>query len=341
MNRYSSAALVIAAMGLSSAAFAADSKPEQKAAITTSDLFDKLPKAKLEIPKTATLPKSIPVSEKVDGFYVEVPPHYKGVKEGPTYAMVYASSEDAAARNTGQETGGGKAPTCFMNAYPNYGQEINWSASFGTSTSVQNYRQQQYPGSPQLGSVNLVRSDHIVKEEKDKLEYEVKLAYVDAETMGVRLLSKQTLQFTLLNELPGRVKVWGSKSDDQVMFLVRREKHEKERFFNGPLMVTVNGQHVMSSAEACPVIFSMKTGKNVSASAVVQLEALLDIVDVQNEDGDSNAGLPRPPTGANGQREAKVRPMRIGISNSWMSQDTKPVVSVSHGWSGRERTQPI
>ncbi|NUP04930.1 MAG: hypothetical protein HOW73_02595 [Polyangiaceae bacterium] len=311
-----------------------------------TDVYDRLPKGKLEMPKQANLPKSIPATEKVDGFYVEIPAHYKYATQGPTYAMVYASQEEATARNSGQEMS--SKPTCFMSAYPNNTSDVNWSASLGTSTNVQNYSKQSYPGSPNYGSVNLVRSDRIVKEDKDRLEYEVKLAYVDAETMGVRLHSKQTVAFQLLKELPGRVKVWGSKDNDNVTFLIRREKHEKERFFFGPLMVTVNGAHVVSAQEACPVVFSMKTGKDVSTSAVVQLEALLDIVDIDTGDDQAGGGFlsslqgkVAPDSGVFGQREAKVRPMRIGVSSSWMSQDTKPVVSVSHGWSGKERTQPI
>jgi len=333
-----------AILALSSIA-SADDKGAKAAPV---DTFDKLPKAKLEIPRSATLPKSIPATEKVDGYHVEIPAHYRegrGAGNGPTYATVHASKEEAAARNSGQPTEG--SPTCFMTAYPNHSSDINWSASFGTSTSVQNYAQASYPGAPQYGSVQLVRSDHIVKEEKDKLTYEVKIAYVDAATMGVRLHSKQTLQFSIVQEMPGKVKVWGAKSDDQVLFLVRREKHEKERFFHGPLMVTVNGQHVISASEACPVVFPLKAGKGVATSAVVQIEALLDIEEVKNDDAE-DAGfvstMParhRPNSGGFKNLEAKIRPMRIGLSSTWMSQDTKPVVSVSHGWSGRERTQAL
>ncbi len=302
------------------------------------DLFDRLPAGKIDIPKTATLPKSIPATEKAEGFYVEVPSHMKG-QQGPTYAIVYGSKEEATARNSGQELPTTN-PSCFMNAYPNYGAEINWSSSFSSMASIQNYKSQSYPGAPQLGSVNLVRSDRIVREDKTSLDYEVKLAYVDAETMGVRVISTQKLSFMLVDELPGKVKVWGAKSEDRLVFMVRREKLDKERFFFGPLMVTINGQHVMSSAEACPVVFEMKAGKASAVSAVVQLETLLDITEIKEEDV-SNPNLPRLPSSSTPLREAKVRPMRIGISNSWMSQDEKPVVSVSHGWAGKERTQPI
>jgi hypothetical protein len=315
--------------------------------LDTTDIHDQLPKAKLEIPKTLTMPKSIAASEKVDGIYMETPPHFKNTGQTPSYAMLYSSKESAAARNNGTpETG---APVCFMNAYPNYNSDINWSNSLGTSTSVQNYKNASYAGAPQYGTVQLVRSDRIVKESGDKLSYEIKLVLVDAETLGARVHSTQTLDFSLVDELPGKVKVWGARSDDQVIFLVRRERHEKERFFFGPLMVSTNGQHNVSGSEACPVMFTLKTGKNVSTSAVVQLETLLSIEEPDGEDEASDkpgfiSSMPIKsvsPMRAFGQKEAKVRPMRIGISSSWMSQDKKPIISVSHGWAGKQRTQPI
>jgi len=328
-------------------------KPEKAVAKTprpklnTVDIFDRLPKAKLEIPKTLTMPKSVAASEKVAGIYLETPPHFKSSGQTASYAMLYASKEAATARNNGTPEAG--APTCFMNAYPNQNADINWSGSLGTSTSIQNYKNANYSHSPQYGTVTLVRSDRIVKEDDSKLTYEVKLAFVDAETMGARVHSTQTLEFSLVDELPGRVKVWGARSDDQVTFLVRRERHEKERFFHGPLMVTTNGQHNISGSESCPVLFSLKTGKNSASSAVVQLETLLSIDEPDSDETSREGGgfissMPirsGGPMRGFGQKEAKVRPMRIGVSSTWMSQDQKPVVSVTHGWSGRQRTQPI
>ena len=96
-------------------------------------------------------------------------------------------------------------------------------------------------------------------------------------------------------------------------------------------------------------MFSLKTGKNVAQSAVVQLETLLSI---ESPEGDDEAGekpgfissMPIKsvsPMRGMGQKEAKVRPMRIGVSSTWMSQDKKPIISVTHGWAGKQRTQPI
>lgn len=336
--------VLFGAVAVTSFATVAAAEPAQPA--KKASLFEKLPKGALEVPTSVTLPKSIPASEKVDGFYVELPPGMQGIARGngPTYAQVFASKEEAAARNTGNQTA--EPAACFQSAYPSYANEINWSGSLGTSTTVQNYLHANYGGN-QYGSVQMVRSDRIVKEDGDKLTCEIRFAYVDAETLGVRLFKKSSFEMIKLDDLPGKVSVWGTKSDDQVMFMVRRQRHDKERFFFGPLMVNLNGQQVLSSSESCPILFSLKSGKNVATNAVVQVDAILDIQDVSSdssgEGGGFIASLPQQasPFAPAGQREAKVRPMRIGLSSSWMSQDSEPVISVSHGWSGKVRTQPI
>ncbi|MFO0552385.1 MAG: hypothetical protein U0271_28615 [Polyangiaceae bacterium] len=304
-------------------------------------LVDKLPKSgSLKIPKSITNPKSIPATEHVDGFYVETPGPSYG--EGPTYAMVYASKDAATAHNNG--TPATEAESCFMTAYPNPGGDVNWSNSLATTTSVQNYKHASY-GPVEYGSVQLVRADRVEKVEGDRLTYSVKVAFVDAETQGVRLQSTQSVEFIKLRDLPGNVSVWGSQSDGEVTFLVQRKKHPKERFFFGPLMVSsAGGMNNVSSQEACPVVFSLKTGKGVATNAVVTLDAVLDVVGTGEDQGpgfvESSIAM-RPDTEGAGQLEAKVRTMRIGFSSTWMTQDTAPVISVSNGWSGRERTQQI
>lgn len=310
--------------------------------VAPASLIDKLPKgAKISVPtSTATMPKSIPAGEKVDGFYVEIPEHLKRQPDPYRYVMISGSKEQSEARNRGAMLAG--PPTCFTTSYPGGGTEVNWSGSLGQSATVQNYARNNYGYGNQYGSVQLVRSERIVKETKDKLAYEVKVAYVDAETMGARLVTSSTSEFSLVKELPGKLRVWGMKSDDQVTFLVRRERHEKERFHFGALSVMTNGSHSMSSSEGCPVVFNLKIGKGIATSAVVQTETVLEVKGVDDEASDKPGVLSlRGALPAFGQQEAKLRPVRIGLSSTWMSQDTKPVVTVSHGWAGKERTQPL
>ncbi|MBL9020809.1 MAG: hypothetical protein JNL21_01365 [Myxococcales bacterium] len=334
VTRAAGLALALAAVAVPGVSAAGQASP--------TSLIDKLPKsAKLALPTSvSSMPKSIPATEKVEGFFTEIPEHLKRQPDNYKYVMISGSKEQAEARNRGAQLPG--APTCFTASYPSGGTEVNWSGSLSQSTTVQNYAKQNYGYGGQYGSVQLVRSERVVKETADKLSYEVKVAYVDAETLGVRLVSSSTTEFSLVKELPGKLKVWGTKADDQVTFLVRREKHEKERFHFGALTVMVNGSHSTSSSEGCPVTFNLKTGKGVAVSAVVQTETVLEIKGVNDDESEKpgvlslHGALP-----AFGQNEARVRPVRIGFSSTWMSKDTKPVVTVSHGWAGKERTQPI
>jgi hypothetical protein len=343
MTRKLAVAVAAATFGL--ALTPVESRAEQaKPRPAAASLFDKLPKGKLTLPTSSNaMPKSVPATEKVEGFYVEIPEHLKRSGDTYRYVMVSGSKEQAEARNRGNMLPG--SPTCFTTSYPNPGADIHWSGSLNQSATVQNYARNNYGYGNQYGSVQLVRAERVVKETADKLTYEIKIAYVDSETMGVRLSSTSTSEFSLVKELPGKVRVWGMKSDDQVTFLVRRERHEKERFHFGPMSVLINGQHATSSSEGCPVTFSLRTGKGVAANAVVQTETVLEVKnaasDAENEGGKGIMPTLHGALPSFGQNEARVRPIKMGFSSTWMSQDTKPVVTMAHGWAGRERTQPL
>lgn len=341
MRALLSTCVTLLSISLATGAIAAPSEEAAKPAkttkakrVNTSDLHGRLGTGELEVPTRAAMPKSVPATETDPGFYLEVPGYAR--HDEVTYVQVYGSKEDAQQTQRGEQATG-----CLQTAYPNMGQELNWSGSMSSNTTVQNYKNDRYGGGYNT-AVQMVRADRVVREEGDKLDYEVKFAFIDAETMGVRLHSEQLLSFTKLAELPGQVKIYGVKSDDQVTFLVRREKQVKERFFFGSLMGTVNGQHIGSSSDQCPVVFSMQAKKGVTDSAVIQLEAVLEVKDVDSDSG-FLAQMPvrHMPSESDRPREAKIRSMRIGFSSTWLSEDTRPIVSFGHGWLGKERTQPI
>jgi hypothetical protein len=338
MKRLSSLLTFSAVALLSAVSIAAPTAPKAKAKRTsTADVYERLAEGKLEVPTRVTVPKSIPASESAEGFYVEAPAAYGG--SDVTYAQIFGSKEAAQRQQRGEDA---TVLGCFQTAYPNSGQEQNWSGNMSPSTIVQNYKSQRYGGGGPDTSVQMVRSDRIVTAADGKLDLEVKFAFVDAETHGVRLHTESRLQLALLGELPGKVQVYGAKSGEDVSFVVRREKQEKERFFFGSVMAAVNSQHVGSASDSCPVVFSMKASKGGADSGVVQLDAVLGVTEVEN-DGGFLAQMPmrHMPMESELPREARVRSMRIGFSSTWLSEDTKPVVSFSFGWLGKERVQPI
>jgi hypothetical protein len=305
---------------------------------STADVFDRLTTGKLTVPTRVTMPKSIPATEKLDGFFIETPPHYGGRYDDVTYAQISRSKADAEAAGRGEAATG-----CFQTAYPNGGfgaSEVNWSGSASAVTTVTNYKNARY-GNGYDTAVQLVRSD-VVTKKAGGLDLEVRFAFVDASTLGARLHSSYKLEMALLGELPGQVKVYGAKGDEGVTFLVEREKLEKERFFMGGMMTAVNGMHSGSTNDACPVVFSLDAHKGATDNAVVQLEAVLEVTEIKDEGG-FLAQMPvrHLPPGDAGPREAKIRTMRIGFSSSWLTEDERPVVSFSHGWIGKSRIQPI
>jgi hypothetical protein len=339
--RRPSFALAIAALAVASTALAGPDKPAPRARrAATADVFDKLAAGKLVVPSRVTMPKSIPATEKVEGFFIEASPNYGG-RDDITYAQIARSKSDAEAAGRGETASG-----CFLTAYPNGGfgsSEVNWSGSSSAVTTVTNYKNARY-GNGYDSAVQLVRSDYVTKKPDGGLDLEVRFAYVDASTLGARLHSSHKLEMSFLGELPGQVKVYGAKSEDaeEVTFLVEREKLEKERFFMGGIMTAVNGQHSGSTNDTCPVVFSLGANKGVTDSAVIQLEAVLEITEIK-EEGGFLAQMPvrHQPEEGTGAREAKIRTMRIGFSSTWLTEDDHPVVSFSHGWIGKSRVQPI
>lgn len=338
----SSLALALAAIAVASTAFAAPDKPAPRARrAATADVFDKLATGKVVVPTRVTMPKTIPATEKVDGFFLEASPNYGGRYDDVTYVQVARSKSDAEAAGRGETASG-----CFVTAYPNGGfgsSEVNWSGSAASVTTVTNYKNARFANNGYDSAVQLVRSDFVTKK-PGGLDLEVRFAYVDASTLGARLHSTHKLEMALLGELPGQVKVYGAKAEDgeNVTFLLEREKLEKERFFMGGMMTAVNGQHTGSTNDACPIVFSLDAHKGVTDSAVVQLEAVLEVTEIKDEGG-FLAQMPvrhLPADGA-GPREAKIRTMRVGFSSTWLTEDEHPVVSFSHGWIGKSRIQPI
>jgi hypothetical protein len=316
-------------------------------------LFEALPSGKLDIPVHLAMPDSIPKGESVEGVYAEIPEYLKNNPQaGSRYAQIFASKEDAEANNTGN---GQRGDTCFMSASPtmNYSDEVRWSGSFSTNATVSPYPRSYNYGpsgaSPKdLMTVAAVRVDHITETSDSKAILDTKIVYVDADTLGARLVSEAKTEFTFVQELPGKVKLYALKSDDSVTFLVRRERLPEERNPVGPMFVQLGNQGNVSTSDGCHMTFTMPVKQAAATTAIVQLEALLEIKpmnadDLPNNDVPQGVEMDRPmmAPGMNGQKEARIRPMEIGFSSTWLSGDKAPVLSISHGWTGRERTQAM
>ena len=321
---------------------AAPTKAASEAKPTVASIYDRLPEGELKVPTKLTLPAAIAKTETLEGVYVEIPDYIKkNPQQGTKYVQVFASAEDAKARNTGQPAA---ATECFMSAQPSFNNDdqIRWNGSQATSVTVQpypkSYNYGAYGASPKdMNNVQAVRVDRIADESPEKVTLESRVVLIDAVTLGVRLSSQSKTDFAFIKELPGRVKIYGARSKDQMTFLVRRQKHPQERFAMGAMFVQqgTTGEGSASASDDCHLTFNMPVKQAKAATAVLQLEAILDIKDPTSDDDSVKAN----PVALPGTREGHIRTLEVGFSSTWMSQDKAPVVSLTHGWLGRERTQ--
>jgi len=296
------------------------------------------------------VPDSIPKGESVEGVYVEVPEYLRqNPQAGTKYAQIFASKEDSVANNTGT---GARSDVCFMTASPtmNYSDEIRWNGSFAMNATIspypRSYNYGPYGATPKdMITVGTVRVDRITEASATSATLDTKIVYVDADSLSARLVSESKTEFTFIDELPGHVKVYGLKTDDSVTFLVKRDKVPDERTgVFGPMVVQQGMNGNVSTSDGCHMTFTMPVKQASAATAVIQLEALLEIKPVNADDqpqGMVGQGEIDGPMVPNGQKEARIRPMQIGFSSTWLTEDKAPVLSIAHGWTGRERTQPI
>lgn len=329
------AAVVVGALSLPGAAVAA----------APASFYDTLPTGKLGVPEQMDVPESIPATEHAEGFYAEIPDYVKGnPNPASRYAQVFGSKEDAAAYNNGS---GERTGACLVSASPGnaLGGTIRWNGGFSASTSVSVYTRSYSYGADgatpkDYVTVAPIRIDRVKNVTDDGLTLETTIGLLDVATMGSRLVQTTTMDFKHIRTLPGRMNVYGAKDGDNVTFLVRHELQEGERNF-GSLFGTLGNFQSISASDNCPVTFSLPVREATASTIVLQLEAVLEIKTVEAEDFSFGESDPPPSFEAGLPREARMRPMQIGFSSTWMSQDKTPVVSISHGWTGKERIQPM
>lgn len=320
--------------------------PLSASAGAVPSFYETLPKGSLSVPSQFDLPDSIPATERVDGVYAEVPDY---VKNNPNpasrYIQVFGSQHDAEIYQTGV---GDRSGACVVSSSPSgsSGGAVRWNSNFSSSATVSPFaRAYSYgpdgPAPKDFMTVAPVRIDRVTHVDEDGVTLETKIALVDSATLGARLVRSTSAEFKLVQTLPGRMKVYAMKDADSVTFLVRHELLEGERNFTSMFGRMGNFDSV-SAADECPLTFSLPVHESSASTMVLQLEAVLEIRNAEVQDAAFGESDPPPPSmGDNVLREARIRPMQIGFSSTWLSQDQAPVLSISHGWTGKERIQPM
>lgn len=294
--------------------------------------FAELPEGSQEPFVVADRPASLPASAKVDGFVVRHPDygHYarsKHAPELPQYAMIFGSDAEADAHLKGtDQRNTPPSGSCFESSgFARDGDRVEWTGSLMTIATV-SADVDHFPDG--MSAVQPIRSERIKTTGDGRAVLEVVHAWVDAKTTGAKLISKHEVPLKLIPTSGDVVRMYAYRSHDEVHFLLTQSELEPAHNFVEALTVS-NGDGMVSSSQApCHVRAALKVAKGRADTATVRLEAILPPEASEDTEG-RNDGL----------IEFRARPMAIGISSSWLRADEAPVLSITRGWAGRERTQ--
>jgi hypothetical protein len=282
-----------------------------------------LPETRFTPLRSPKPPAHIPASERAEGFWVAYPgwqPRKKDDK--PTMATV-AASEAAT-----QRLMGGTLPstdpdtTCF--ALPmgaeREGDAVDWLPSYNVMASLP---LRQAGSGYGYGGVRLVRSQRLVAGEGGRATLEIAHAWVDPDTRGVRFVSRESLPLARLWEGPGGLAVYGAHDGNEVEIVARVQLSKQARTF--PVSLTMVAPNGMGGGGQCDHL-AMRLGATLKGAAEIGTFA-------------GEIAVVLPGTAAEDPPEIRVRSFRLAASESWLSRDPGPVLSVAFGWSGKARTE--
>jgi hypothetical protein len=169
-------------------------------------------------------------------------------------------------------------------------------------------------------------------------------AWVDPSTRGVRLIAKESLPLVQVATAPGPIRVFVGRDDRAdgrrfVELVVLPAKGPSQREFDsGRITVTPADGTSVSTSSCRHVRVMLPAMSGVADSTAVQLNAILPPLPLGAK---SAAPLPDSPPPGSDMMDVRVRPLRLHFAVSQASQDKEPLIAVSMGWAGRERTERV
>jgi hypothetical protein len=354
--------LAVSALALADAPAPAATGPRP---IVPPPPFAALPAGSVTIPPKDKAPPRIPKTEKVDGFYVADPPKSQ-LRDGKITNVIVFSKEETAKDYTagkGFGTSGMNDDTlCFsqpqtfrrVDAAPptEWGAEIEPTARIQAPMKPPPPRKKGEKPKPYVTTygdmeVTAIHQERFFQEDK-KARVEIVDAWVDPVTHGVRLIGKSTMPLERIGSAWRGVRLYAARGDKVIHVVARRDK-PKELTTDQPPSKSVDFR--LMSAMRQPLTVEMPSGEHESTQcgfAHVSLKAqqgaaetamfetntvFIDPVEPKVETEDE----PAPRFNREEGPTLRVRPFRATVSSTWSSKDTAPVISVSFGWSGRER----
>ena len=358
-------------LGLTSALVAAtslalaDGAGAATAASTPS--YNALPTGNVTVPPKDKAPARIPKTEVVDGFAVADPPKNQ-LRDGKiTNVVIFAKDTDAKDYTAGK--GGfsmgrmGVDSVCFARkstrGFMDDEGATEWAFDMEPTSRISApwkappplpKGQKAPPKSqgPILGEmeVTAVHQERFTAE-GGKARVEMTDVWVDPVTHGVRVIGKSTLMLDRVGVSQGGVTLFAARGDKALHVVARREK-----LADAPDHPTTPRDFRMLSASRMPLMVEKSDGQMDATQcgfAHVSLKAQKGAAEMASFETQMVFIDPPAPSAKtdddplpNGRSkeeepELRVRPIRATVSSTWGSRDKEPVISVSFGWSGRER----
>ena len=333
-------------------------------ALAAGTTFERLPQGLLStLPNGDTRPDEIPGREKVAGIYPAVPPDQYanyGIK-GTRYVSLFtneAEAEQYGAGNLGSALSAAVAglveaarpqelrpgPACFVVAdqWQMQRGSDEWPLAFERQPSIQGVEKGS-PAAQQFPDVG-VQAVHLesLSVEGTKATLQMRDAWIDPGTSGVRLVAESKMPLQLVAEGPPGVKVFAAREDGNnvVHFVVQvlRADERSSMYVGNHMMLFRGGESGHSDCGHARI--SLQSAPASGDRGWVQLDLVLPADEEEPPAVEADAGDPSSPLGGYGAmvvKEVRIRTLQVHLAVSQASSDATPVVSVGFGWQGRER----
>lgn len=292
--------------------------------------FQRLPEAKLAaVPAQAQRPKTVRGSSRVEGIHLSRGP--KEFRRGNTTPQAYLLSSKAAARRFDKDgfSGDTRSQNSCFTVVPNGFDGHRFPQDQSAFASV-------WAESKTKRRVSMVRNEAFVRGAGDTGVLKTTDAYVDAVSLGAKLIGTRTLTLQRVGSGPQGVDVYAARDGHKVRFVVTSARPDA---VPGADPDHLQGIQLASGSEGgfsnCPFLSTTMDadtrGGGVAATAFVRVPVALE-----------ESEMPVPAFMRNRGEEVETMPVKelstrltaVRLSVSRTSSDRVPVVSVTFGWEG-------
>ncbi|MFO0758019.1 MAG: hypothetical protein U0359_16100 [Byssovorax sp.] len=287
------------------------------------------------------VPDRLSPKEHAPGFWAGHPEHpaaarasrggrSRGALRDEPPSMVLVSTSEAMAKQmfggptTERDAEGDAGPACFTftsGLRETAGDRAQWNGSTTTVATLPAWA----TAPDQFGRMRLVRAERLLHAGGPRATLSVSHAWVDTESLGTRLVDQRQIPLAEVLSGPGGMRVFAARSGADVLFVLKPPAQTPDRGFVMPLMFT--GADGMNGSSQCG---SVSIRLRAARAGDAELAMVTGEIAAPVEDGDG------PPTFG---REHQVRAFRLTLSESLLSLDPEPILSVSFGWTGKAHTE--